>query len=149
MIEFNKLDKAKDLMAAYLVKNNLKTSQNRNIILRTLINSQEHLTSEELYNLVKEEIPNIGMATVYRALRLFCDCGIANELNFQKSKSRYEPLLDIKHHDHLICKYCSKVIEVCDEEIERLQEVLTEKYDFIMESHKLEIYGLCKECQTN
>ncbi len=149
MVEFNKLDKASELMKAYLVKNNLKTSHNRNIILRIFLNSDEHLTSEELYNLMKDKIPNIGMATIYRTLKLFCDCGIASELNFSNGKSRYEPLFNIIHHDHLICKNCNQVIEVRDKEIERLQEVLSDKHDFLMESHKLEIYGLCKECRTN
>ncbi len=149
MVEFNKLDKAIEQMNAFLVRNNLKSSHSRNIILKIFLNSTQHLTSEELYNLTKGKIPNIGMATIYRTLKLFCDCGIASELHFSKGKSRYEPLFNIKHHDHLICKNCGQVIEVCDDEIERLQESLSEKHNFMMESHKLEIYGLCKECRTN
>ncbi len=137
---------AKKHLDEHILKNNLKSSEQRNTILRIFLASSKHLTSEELYDLAKNQIPNIGIATIYRTLKLFSACKIANELKFNRGKTRYEPLLDTKHHDHLICLKCGNLTEIFDDEIERLQEKLSKKNDFVLKSHKLELYGFCKDC---
>ena len=138
----------KKILDEYAVKKRLRNSKQRDVILRIFLETTKHLTSEELYGLVKQKLPNIGIATIYRTLKLFCECKIAAELKFNREKSRYETLLYTKHHDHLICLKCGKLIEIYDDEIERLQKKLSKKNNFILKSHKLELYGFCKECQT-
>ena len=86
------------------------------------------------------------MATVYRTMKLLVEAGIAHERRFEDSLTCYERA-DAEHHDHLICTACNKIIEFEDPEIEERQEAVAAKYGFRISNHRLELYGLCAECQ--
>lgn len=135
-----------EIFKKYLSKKNLKYSEQRIIILEVFLATEKHLTAEELYELVRKKQPSIGYATIYRTLKLLCECGISRELKFNDGLSRYEHLYGHKHHDHLICMKCGKYTEVLNKEIEKLQEKLAREEGFKAMKHKLEIYGLCKSC---
>ena len=125
------------------------TPQRRAIIDMIKKNEGSHLTTEELYDLVKEECPEIGLATVYRTVQLLEEMGIIYKLDLDDGCSRYELVnQDEAHqHHHLICSKCSKVIEVNDDFLEELEESIEEEYKFKIENHSLKFYGICKECQ--
>lgn len=125
----------------------LKNSEQRRDILRTFLKTEKHLTVEELHKLVKKVNPSIGTATVYRTLKLLRESGLCREFKLDDGTSRYEHLYGHEHHDHLICENCGNILEVCDHEIERLQEKLAKKHGFRITSHKLEIYGICSKCR--
>ena len=124
----------------------LKQSGQRRDILRTFLKTEKHLTAEELFHLVKKRNPSIGVATVYRTIKLICDCGLGRELRLDNNSVRYEHLFNHDHHDHLYCKNCGELTEVVDVEIERLQEKLAKKAGFKMQGHRLIIHGLCRKC---
>lgn len=131
-----------------LKKNSLKFTIQREVILETLYNSNEHLTPEALHHLIQEKYPelNTGIATVYRTLSLLEDSHVVTSLSFGAQGKKYE--LDVKiHHDHLICTECGKITEFVDAEIEKRQQIITEKLHFKMTDHSMQIYGICKECQ--
>ena len=131
----------------YFAERGLKNTLQRRLIVRVFFKSGKHLTTEELYNLVRAEGCSIGQATVYRTLKLLCDAGLAKEQHFGESTARYEPIGDGSHHDHLICGSCGKNQEVMDAEIERLQEELAKRYDFTLTSHRMILYGICGDCR--
>ncbi len=134
---------------AYMAKKGLRSTNQRRVIAEAFFDGPNHVTIEELLAQVRDVDSRIGYATVYRTLKLFTECGIAAERNFGDGPSRYE-LSDHStnhHHDHLICVECGKIIEFHDERIEDLQDQITKKLGFKVQSHKHEIYGLCKECQ--
>jgi Fur family ferric uptake transcriptional regulator len=136
-------------LEAYMSKEGLRNTNQRRVIAEAFFEGPAHVTIEELLAKVREVDSRIGYATVYRTLKLFTDCGIAAERNFGDGPSRYE-LSDKStndHHDHLICLECGKIIEFHNERIEELQEQITEKLDFHVESHKHEIYGYCADCR--
>ncbi len=135
-----------DVLNEYLKKKDLKLTDQRNLILEEFLKTETHFTVEEIYDKLKQINPNIGLATVYRTLKLFCECGLANELKCSDGVSRYEHLFGHKHHDHLICIECGKFIEVLDPEIEKLQNRLAQKNDFKVLHHRMELYGICKDC---
>src|SRR5208337_92342 len=85
----------------YLRSEHLKSSSQREDILRVLYNSGKHLTAEELYDICRESIPNLGIATIYRALKLFCIIGICKEIVIDNGITRYEINDDKNHHDHI------------------------------------------------
>jgi len=124
----------------------LKQSGQRRDILRTFLKTEKHLTADELFHLVKKKNPSIGVATVYRTIKLICDCGLGRELRLDNNSVRYEHLFNHDHHDHLYCKNCGELTEVVDVEIERLQEKLAKKAGFKMQGHRLIIHGLCRKC---
>lgn len=99
---------------------------------------------------VRRRHPGIGEATIYRTMRLLCSAGLAEERQFGEGFSRFEPVGAAKgtgHHDHLICLQCGSIIEFGDPEIESLQDRAAERHGFSITSHKLEIYGICRECR--
>ena len=105
------------------------------------------MSAEELYARVKKAHSGIGYATVYRALKLFAEAGLAEERRFEDGFTRYEYRATDGHHDHLICTKCGRILEFENERIEELQDAVAKKNRFQVQSHKLELYGLCFECR--
>lgn len=132
----------------YLAKQGLKSTRQREIILDAFLSSPSHLSIEELYLKLRRQHPNIGYATVYRTLKLFAECGIAEERHFGDGQTRYESCGAEEHHDHLICTECGAIIEFEDSRIEKLQEEVAREHGFTIASHRLELYGLCAKCAS-
>lgn len=148
----NKTIKYKQLLSDFkslLKKNSLKFTVQREVILKTLYNSDIHLTPESLHQLIQKKYPELktGIATVYRTLSLLEESGIATSLSFGAQGKKYE-LGAKKHHDHLICTECGSITEFVDEEIEHRQQKITEELGFKMSDHSMQIYGICKKCQN-
>ena len=133
---------------ALLKKNNLKFTIQREVILETLYNSDEHLTPEALHHLIQDKHANLntGIATVYRTLALLEDSSMVTSLSFGAQGKKYE-LGAKEHHDHLICTECGTITEFVDEEIEKRQHDITHELGFKMQDHSMQIYGICKACQ--
>ncbi len=131
-----------------LKENSLKFTKQRELILNFLYENKEHYTPEEIYTMLKQHHPDIkiGIATVYRTLSLLEESGIVSSISFGTQGKKYELGLK-KHHDHLICSKCGKIIEFYDETIEERQEEIAKKFDFEMTDHTMKIIGLCKKCR--
>ena len=140
-------EKEKKIFNSYLVTQDLKHSEQREEILDIFLNNEKHLTANELYGIVRNKYPSVGYATIYRTLKLFCECGLCREFKLDDGTTRYEHLYKHKHHDHLICTKCGRFVEVVDSDIERLQEKLFKQYDFYPQRHRMELYGICKKCK--
>lgn len=111
----------------------------------------EHLSPEEIYELVKESYPEIGLATVYRTLLLFDRMELVYKMDFDDGCSRYElnrNKEDHRHH-HLICTRCGSVAEVEDDLLESLEEQILKKNGFIVKDHRVKFYGYCRKCSGN
>ncbi len=124
------------------------TTQRRAVLDILIQNSDAHLSTEEIYSLVKEKFPEIGLATVYRTVQLFEELNIIHRLNFDDGCSRFELYIDNEshHHHHLICEKCSKVFEVENDLLEDIERDIQEKYNFQVQNHKVTFYGLCQAC---
>ncbi len=131
----------------YIASKGLKSTRQREVILSEFLSSTEHLSTEELYLKVRLKHPHIGYATVYRTLKLFAECGIAQERDFGAGQTLYEPSHLDDHHDHLICTECGTIIEFEDDRIEQLQEKVASDHHFSIDHHRLEIFGLCAKCR--
>jgi Fur family ferric uptake transcriptional regulator len=125
----------------------LKTSDKRAFVVDLFVRANRHFTVEDLYNAVKARRPGISYSTVYRALRLLTECGIASTSKFGDSVARYEPVDRSGHHDHLVCRKCGRIIEFENLEIEKIQQRVARKYRFTVTAHRLELYGVCRACQ--
>jgi Fur family ferric uptake transcriptional regulator len=117
------------------------------LILEVFLRTEGHLSSEDLYDLVKSEDPTVGFTTVYRTLKLLVECGLAREERLGDGRMRYEHLYNHQHHDHLICTECGRLIEFYSEVIERKQDEIAAHYKFLPTRHSLRIWGICSECQ--
>ncbi|MBT3754807.1 MAG: transcriptional repressor [Candidatus Cloacimonetes bacterium] len=141
------LTEGKRALNEYIDRKGMRNSSSRSAILAEFLKAEKHLTSDELYKIISNKIPTIGIATVYRSLHLFCECGIARELKMEDGISRYEPILGHEHHDHLVCTKCGKFIEIIDSELEEIQRKIANRYRFNIQNHKMELYGLCSDCK--
>ena len=130
----------------FITERGLRNTSQRDEILNEIINCGKHTTAEGIYEHLKRKNPTIGFATVCRNLRLMCEAGILNEIKIGNQKTRYELMNGGSHHDHLICMKCGAFIEVFSEKIEELQNEMAKKEGFKVLKHKLEIYGICKDC---
>ena len=131
-------------------KNGVKLTDQRRIIARVISESKktygesDHPDVDELYNRVSKIDSKISIATVYRTVKLFEESGILTKHEFKGGKARYEELNE-GHHDHLIDVKSGEIIEFVDEEIEKLQKKVAEKYGYTLVDHKLELYGVKKK----
>lgn len=136
----------KQAFREYLAKQGLKSTRQRDIILDEFLRLSSHLSTEELYLRLRRKHPGIGYATVYRTLKLFSECGIAEERHFGDGQTRYESMIGEQHHDHLVCTACGAIIEFENSRIEELQEKVAREHGFKIVSHRLELYGKCGKC---
>ncbi len=134
-------------LSEYLASKGLKSTAQRDKILNVFVAAGQHLSAEELFLRVKKRYAGIGYATVYRALKLFAEAGLAKEQRFEDGFTRYEHANKGAHHDHLICTRCGAIIEFENARIEQLQQDVARKNHFKVQTHKLELYGFCVECQ--
>jgi Fur family ferric uptake transcriptional regulator len=138
-------DAAREVLARYLEQHNLKHTKQRDLILEAFLQSERHATSDEIYQTVRAEHPNIGYTTVYRTMKLLCDAGLAEEHHFDDGVTRYE--IDNEHHDHLVCVRCGKIIEFECRAIEQAQLEIAEEHKFHVLRHRHELYGHCRACR--
>ena len=118
----------------------VKLTDQRKIIARVMSEHDDHLDVDSLYSRVSKIDSRISIATVYRTVKLFEESGIVTKHEFKGGKARYEKLLK-DDHDHLIDIKTGEIIEFVDEEIERLQKKIAEKFGYELVDHKLELYG--------
>jgi Fur family ferric uptake transcriptional regulator len=139
-----------------LKKSGYKLTAPREAIMRTLFESNAHLSADDIFMHVRETCPGTGLTTVYRTLEILHDIGIVQKFDFDHGKARYELAERFsngkKHHHHLVCRKCESVIDYSDfseEEIDflrKIERVLEKKYDFGIESHEIQFYGTCGAC---
>ena len=109
-----------EILKHHLAKHQLKLTRQRENILTTFL-KMEHVTAEQMYRLLAKKDPHIGLATVYRTLKLLCETGLAQEQHFG-TQTQFDNVAHKGHHDHLICTTCDKIIEFENCQIEELQE---------------------------
>ena len=137
----------KDKFKEFMLDKGLKSTRQREVILDEFLRVGSHISTEELYLRLRRKTPQIGYATVHRTLKLFAECGIAEQRHFGDGQARYEASDLDEHHDHLICVTCGKIVEFEDPRIERLQEEVARHHGFSIERHRLELYGCCESCR--
>ncbi|GAU76951.1 Fur family transcriptional regulator [Fusibacter sp. 3D3] len=113
-------------------------------------NKGKHLNTEEIYDIVKQRNPEMGLATVYRTLQMLDELEVVSSLNLEDGCVRYELYCDdgSHHHHHLICSSCGAVIEVEGDLLDQLEAKIEKEYDFKIVDHKLKFYGLCSKCKN-
>lgn len=125
----------------------LKVTNQRVAILKILSTSGQHFMVQEIYEKIHKQFPEIGFATVYRFVKKLTDFKFVSELRMGGLPARYE-MAPSRHHDHMSCTQCGKVVEFENPAIEAMQEKVAEELGFTLTGHVLELYGLCPECQN-
>lgn len=127
----------------YLAKLGLRQTRQRKIILDAVLSAPRHVDAETVAKEAKKIDASIGLATVYRTLKMMTDAKILTERHFSDERACFEFTDEDVHHDHLICNQCGEIIEFFDEQIERKQEEITKNLGFNLTSHKMELFADC------
>lgn len=126
----------------------LKVTEQRILILDVIRQGPNHFTAQDVFEAVVPRNSSIGFATVYRFLRTLSEHQYVTEVRMGGMPARYE-WAGKRHHDHLTCTVCRKIVEFENTEIERLQERVAKEFGFELKHHLLELYGVCPDCRNS
>ncbi len=135
-----------------LKEKGLKVTNQRLLVLEVLAcHKDRHMTVEDIYDLVKEDYPEIGLATIYRTVQLLLEMQLVDRINLDDGCIRYEIGEDMggegkHHHHHLICRTCGTVQPFKDDRLDGLESHIEEETGFHVLDHELKFYGQCREC---
>ena len=129
--------------AQHMRDNKLKKTRQRDVILDVFLREDEHTSLDQLLARVQQELPGVGYATVYRAMKLFVQANVASERHFGDGPALYEPAEQDEHHDHLICTKCGRIFEFEDETIESQQHIVAESMGLRLTHHRMTLWGEC------
>ena len=140
-----KIDNIKYRFLDALRREGFRVTSQRISVMNAFMEEKGHVNAEELYRKLRKKYPRVSHTTVYRTLKLMNKCDLIKEVEFGDGTMRYE--LEQAHHDHLVCTGCGKIIEFLSPRIELDQDRITGEFDFLPHHHRLEIFGLCKDCR--
>lgn len=138
---------AQEILHQHLKRVGLKHTEQRDTILRTFLDTREHLSTEELLRLVKKKDPKIGYTTVYRTLKLLAECGLASEVAFHDGITRYEHQYNRRSHHHMVCTECGSSVEFFSPEVGDLEREIGRQHHYVTTRHTFQIYGICEQCR--
>lgn len=130
----------------YLRTYNHPVTPQRLRVAEVLFGTHRHISAEEIREILESRKEPIGKATIYRTLDLLSKAGLVREHDFGDGFRRYEARPSRPRHEHLVCTRCGKVIEFESDAVDRLEREIAALHRFRPSRHKLEIYGLCEEC---
>lgn len=136
---------AKTKLIELCMEKGMPLTKKREVIINVIDKNPGHMDAEDVYHKAKKIDPSIGMATVYRSLKLMRDYNVIEHHTFGQEHQHFESPTKF-HHDHLVCSECGRIEEFTDSSLERLKSNVAKRHGFQMKSHKLEIYGLCSAC---
>jgi len=144
MTHHNDLEKAN--FKALIEGNGAERMQERLDVIDVFLGTEAHVTLEEIVQLLKERGYDFDPVFVAQCMNRMVELGFAQKKQFEGQPIRYEHRHLGRHHDHLICTKCGKIVEFSDESIERRQLEVAATYGFHMLQHRMDIYGLCSDC---
>jgi Fur family ferric uptake transcriptional regulator len=130
----------------FLKKRGLRRTREREAILKEVLSMGDHFDVDELYIRLKKKSA-VSRASVYRTIPLLIEAGLITEVYLENGHMHYEHVYGRDHHCHLRCNICRRIIEVSDKRIDEVEKDIAERYGFISDGHKLDITGICPECQ--
>ncbi|AOZ94803.1 Fur family transcriptional regulator [Paenibacillus crassostreae] len=141
-----------DEIRKQLTAKGFKLTAQREATVKVLLeNEDNHLTTEEIYMIVKKDIPEIGIATVYRTLELLKDLHVVEKVNFGDGIARFDLRRQNQahFHHHLICTECGAVQEILEDWLLPLEVRVEREFGFTVSDHRLDFQGVCHSCKTN
>ncbi|MBA4493551.1 Fur family transcriptional regulator [Paenactinomyces guangxiensis] len=123
----------------------VRITPQRNAILSYLLSSTHHPTAHDIYEALKDDYPNMSATTIYNNLRLFKQANIIR-VTYSAASSRFDA--NLMEHDHVICRRCGSITDFRCPLLPMAESEIIQATGYSIESHRLEIYGLCPSCQT-
>ncbi len=135
------IQSALEVFREFLKERDLKVTRQREILVRRIMEREEHFSAETLEDRVKGD--GISKATIYRTLQLLCECGLVEEVALDDDRRMYEHVYGHDPHDHIVCVDCRKVFEFDGKPVLELQTRSTNNLGFTPVSHRMRIEARC------
>ena len=129
-----------------LQREGLKYTPQRVAVLEEILKDQGHRECENIYLALRQNGSHVSRATVYRTMDILVKNGYARKIEIGDGRARYERKIGSPHHDHLVCTSCGKIIEFVDQDVEDIQNKIAKRYNFKLQRHVHQLFGLCKKC---
>lgn len=140
----------REKLNAFITSKKLRNTPQRDAIVEEIFRTDDHFTSEELFERVKNHPAKPSRATVYRALALLVEGGLITEIDLGGSEKTYDPNFhNSPTHNHLICIDCGKVVEFEDTHLETLNDCLTRRLGFRPARQSLRIEACCEKLRAS
>lgn len=130
----------------YIREKGLRNTPERELIIEEIFSNHDHFDADTLFLRLRNKKKRISKASVYRTIPLLIESGLIKEVYFEEGHLHYEHIYGHKHHCHLRCICCGKILEFADDEIAELQDDIGKRYDFVITSHRFELLGYCQQC---
>lgn len=128
-----------------LKKTGVRITPQRRAVLKFMIDADNHPTADEVYKALSPEHPGMSVATIYNNLKVLKNTGLIKELTYGDASSRFD--FNSDKHYHIMCSSCGKITDFHFKGLEAVEELAANSTDFSITHHRLELYGLCKECK--
>lgn len=129
-----------------LKMNGVRMTPQRHAILSYLMNSMSHPTADVIYKALSPNFPSMSVATIYNNLRLFVEAGLVREMTYGDGSSRFDA--DLSDHYHAICRVCGDIVDFDYPPLLEVERKASHETGFTVEGHRMEIYGVCANCNT-
>ncbi len=143
------MKKAKADFLNFLLKNGLKLTSAREIILEVILKQKHHFEVEKIYDIIRNKHKSISRATIYRTINLLLQAGFIKKVLPCMETDCYETIYNQPHHLHFICIKCGKIIEMPSDEVERIYKSIADSIEFKIQEYNFTAKGICKECQKD
>lgn len=131
---------------AQLKQSDIRITPQRYAILEYLIESHSHPTADDIYKALSKRFPSMSVATVYNNLRLFTKIGFVQEMAYGDSSSRFD--FSSQKHYHAICEECGKIVDTYYPGLDDVEVAAEQLTGFQINKHRMELYGICPDCQN-
>jgi Fur family ferric uptake transcriptional regulator len=136
-----------DRFRRFLRDHHQPVTRQRDLVARVVLLADDHLSVDAIQRRLRDQGESVGTATVYRTLEKLVESGLVRAHDFGEGFKRYEPMPAQTDHEHLICERCGSVVEFQNERLERMLPVIADEHAFQHTRHRVEIYGVCRECR--
>jgi Fur family ferric uptake transcriptional regulator len=131
----------------YLRDHRQPVTRQRDRVAAIVLTSDDHLSADQVRKRLTGQGEPVGLATIYRTLELLEQSGLVRGHDFGQGFRRFEPMPAQADHEHLICVRCGRVVEFAHERLQRMLPIIADEHGFQPERHRVEIYGVCQQCQ--
>jgi len=130
----------------YIKEKGLRKTPERETIIEEIFSIHDHFDVDELFLRLRNKRRRISKASLYRTIPLLIESGLIKEVYFEDGHRHYEQIYGYKHHCHLRCTNCGKIVEFADDDAVKIQDRIGKKYGFVITSHRFELVGYCPQC---
>ena len=136
-----------DLFRAFISKKGLRNTPEREEIISEIFSYHDHFDVDNLYLRLRRKGSKISKASIYRNIPLIMECGLIKEVWLENGHMHYEHIYGHRHHCHMRCVRCGKVIEFIEKALEEIERRLSKENDFQVIDHRMDITGYCSDCK--